>query len=303
MAKYFYDTEFLEGEQTRYSWFGFKVSTWYKFIGLTLIGFGAFMVGLIGCKDPDALMCFATCLFASVFFFTLNHDRIPPTIDLISSGIVADDGREYYAISKEFNLREAWNRKWIRENVLKPLWRDLFIKDNSFGNANNYWGWFETAEINNENELFSFRSLKYLINKYGKFNKEIAQEIIDFCNPITDVEDDKIELYGYYADYDHVVFCWLFGSMINLPEGFPKFTYDLKQMINSHFSYEPDMIDYITEVERINGKYPSKYLVEYVFSNVEELKNHKDYPKQENEHLAISDARWNRDLYFFLEER
>ena len=32
------------------------------------------------------------------------------TIDLISIGIVAEDGREYYAISKDFNLKEAWNR-------------------------------------------------------------------------------------------------------------------------------------------------------------------------------------------------
>ena len=33
-----------------------------------------------------------------------------PTIDLISVGIVCEDGREYYAISKDFNLKEAWNR-------------------------------------------------------------------------------------------------------------------------------------------------------------------------------------------------
>ena len=30
-----------------------------------------------------------------------------PTIDLISIGIVCEDGREYYAISKDFNLKEA----------------------------------------------------------------------------------------------------------------------------------------------------------------------------------------------------
>lgn len=33
-----------------------------------------------------------------------------PTIDLISIGIVAEDGREFYTISKDFNLKEAWNR-------------------------------------------------------------------------------------------------------------------------------------------------------------------------------------------------
>ena len=38
-----------------------------------------------------------------------------PTIDLISIGIVAEDGREYYAISKDFNLKEAWNRYDIKK--------------------------------------------------------------------------------------------------------------------------------------------------------------------------------------------
>ena len=36
------------------------------------------------------------------------------TIELISIGIVAEDGREYYAISKDFNLKEAWNRYDIK---------------------------------------------------------------------------------------------------------------------------------------------------------------------------------------------
>ena len=36
--------------------------------------------------------------------------KTKPTIDLISIGMVAEDGREYYAISKDFNLKEAWNR-------------------------------------------------------------------------------------------------------------------------------------------------------------------------------------------------
>ena len=63
-----------------------------------------------------------------------------PTIDLISIGIVCEDGREYYAISKDFNLKEAWNRfqldgdgsktlkgqrvYWIRNNVLLPIYKE-----------------------------------------------------------------------------------------------------------------------------------------------------------------------------------
>lgn len=43
-------------------------------------------------------------------FLGIKIGETKPTIDLISIGIVAEDGREYYAISKDFNLKEAWNR-------------------------------------------------------------------------------------------------------------------------------------------------------------------------------------------------
>ena len=39
---------------------------------------------------------------------SLFRKNTPPTIDLISIGIVDENGREYYAISKDFNLKEAW---------------------------------------------------------------------------------------------------------------------------------------------------------------------------------------------------
>ena len=43
-------------------------------------------------------------------FLGIKYGKTLPTIDLISIGIVCEDGREYYAISKDFNLKEAWNR-------------------------------------------------------------------------------------------------------------------------------------------------------------------------------------------------
>src|SRR5258708_2885453 len=41
------------------------------------------------------------------------------TIELISIGIVAEDGREYYAQSGEFDRRNASD--WVKENVLSHL--------------------------------------------------------------------------------------------------------------------------------------------------------------------------------------
>ncbi len=173
-----------------------------------------------------------------------------PTIDLISIGIVSDDDREYYAISKDFNLKEAWNRYdekveimygdmrnrfpegrkykeyWIRENVLKPIFLecvDIELKDT---NSPYYKALYTTKE---DKYMFSYKKMKQLIEKYGKTNKQIADEVKDFCMPrqkraldagidaIIGNIDEPINLYGYYSAYDHVVLCWLFGKRIDFP--------------------------------------------------------------------------------------
>lgn len=42
--------------------------------------------------------------------------------------------------------------------------------------------------------------------------------------------DPKPEIWGYYADYDWVVFCQIFGRMVDLPPRFPKFCRDVIQL-------------------------------------------------------------------------
>lgn len=224
--------------------------------------------------------------------------KTKPTIDLISIGIVSEDGREYYAISKDFNLKEAWNRYdivteqvygdlrnifpegrkkkvyWIRENVLKPIF-DKFLNPIQDSIDNNY-------------RKFTLRNFKFLLSKYGKSNKKIAQEIKEFVyntsdirNPYTIANWDEVkhlfplEFYTYYGDYDWVVFCWLFGKMIDIPKGFPMYSKDLKQILDDKLP-EPKL----SEV-KLNP-----------FSN---------YPKNPDEHNALADAHWNRALHTFLE--
>ena len=231
-----------------------------------------------------------------------------PTIDLISIGIVGEDGREYYAISKEFNLVEAWNRYdlklpekmgdepvkvyWIRENVLYPIFADLFQRESpeiwgkDFGNLGNFMGYYERT--GNGMKMF-----KELINKFGKTKNEIAKEVKRFvyngaeCSDFYDRWGREIQnnFYGYYADYDWVVFCWLFGKMIDLPIGFPMYCKDLKQILDEK------AMSYFREVSPINGNLQER---------IDSIKIHPDYPKQENEHNALADARWNKKLYEFL---
>jgi len=42
-------------------------------------------------------------------------------------------------------------------------------------------------------------------------------------------EGVKPEIWGYYADYDWVLFCQLFGTMMDLPKRFPMYCRDIKQ--------------------------------------------------------------------------
>lgn len=273
------------------------------------------------------------------FPISLFRKETKPTIDLISIGIVSEDGREYYAISKDFNLDEAWNRfdlklhsgdrrnigdgtykvYWIRENVLKPIWRELIFKaDECWGMSNKQTEvYYKEILTGAYDHYFSFKSLKALIEKYGKTYKDIAEEIKEFCgydygngkyfrsfsNVLKNdwetnykdelvsrtIETTKPVFYAYYADYDWVAFCWLFGKMMDLPKGFPMYCRDLKQIVDE-------------SCERITFK-ARKTSPNCPAVTHESMKNNNPlYPKQENEHNALADARWNKKLYEFLKQ-
>jgi hypothetical protein len=192
-------------------------------------------------------------------------------IDLISIGIVCEDGRTYSAISNEYKYKDA--DKWVQDNVITPLYISSV-----HGDRRNH--------CSSENFQYA----------YGKSNKQIAKEIVDFVYeseyPQAETNKQKAfvrlgkispEFYGYYADYDWVLFCSLFGRMIDLPKGFPMYCRDLKQMLD----------------EKVD-----KFLPQTVWVNksqvLEHFKTMIHYPKQNNEHNALADAKWNLELYNFL---
>lgn len=219
-------------------------------------------------------------------------------IDLISIGIVASDGREYYAISNEFNPKDADD--WVKENVIAKL--------------------PQKAQSIYDSPRLRKNCLLY------KSNKQIAQDIFNFINPdlgfhvsaynnselkegrrlYKHFEDHNVksegeiyvaqpEFYAYYADYDWVVFCSLFGRMIDLPKGFPMYCKDLKQSFD-----DKALLLYNRELRKRNregGDIKGLSLQ----STMDYLKIHKDYPRQENEHSALDDARWNMELHKFLQ--
>lgn len=228
------------------------------------------------------------------------------TIELISIGIVSEginskyfqpgrrrdingnivnipEQKEYYAICKEFDVKAAWNNEWLRENVLKPIFNETIKLENDVRKRRN---------IELLSGKFTIGNLRYLIKVFGKTKKQIAEEIKQFVHG-----DKNIEFYGYYADYDHVVLSWLYGRMIDLPKGFPMYTRDLKQISD-------ETLDRLVKEE--NNKSPLHYTGEPKWSkyvdDYDVIKKHPDYPKQENAHNALSDAKWNYKLYKFLQQ-
>lgn len=121
------------------------------------------------------------------------------TIDLISIAIVAEDGREYYAVSNEFDPSKA--SEWVVENVLTHL--------PALGEQITLRGCGDESV-----DDFAWKS-----------RAQIKADILDFIGL-----DKAPEFWAYFADYDWIVLCQLFGTMMDLPEHFPKYCRDIKQL-------------------------------------------------------------------------
>lgn len=118
------------------------------------------------------------------------------TIDLISIGMVADDGPEYYAVNADCDWEAVWNdpNPWLMENVAPNIPTIL-----------------EMSQLD-------------LYHPLVKQKDTIAREVRDFI-----LQYEKPQLWAWYSSYDHVAYAQLFGRMIEIPEGLPKYTNDLKQ--------------------------------------------------------------------------
>ncbi len=125
-------------------------------------------------------------------------------IELISIAIVAEDGREFYAINSVWYGFLARRRasKWVQENVLSRLPTGADMDVSNGGSPRLAWEGSRRMSIS-----------------------QIGKEILAFIG-----NDPEPEFWGYYADYDWVVFCQIFGAMIDLPKGWPMFCMDLKQL-------------------------------------------------------------------------
>jgi hypothetical protein len=146
-------------------------------------------------------------------FYDTEFFEVGPSepVRLISIGMVRDDGAEYYAVSDEATKRPLSGliRKnpWLMENVVSSL-------PKAFGDARMYQP---------KRWLFNYS------DPCVKAPAVIAREIEQFILGWDDYVPGDVELWADYAAYDHVVLCQLWGRMIDLPDGIPMWTHDLRQ--------------------------------------------------------------------------
>lgn len=140
------------------------------------------------------------------------EDGCRRTIDLISIGIVSEDGREYYACNDECDLSKA--NDWVKANVIPAL-------------PSKHIG------INPSDPDVSPSVRQDILS--WKMRDAIAQDILEFCNP---VKYGSPIFWGEWPAYDWVVFCWVFGSMIDLPKEFPMRCRDVIQWAEDHLGID-----------------------------------------------------------------
>jgi hypothetical protein len=154
------------------------------------------------------------------YFFDTEFIEDGKTIDLLSIGIIDENGRRLYLENRGADITNASD--WVKTNVVAHL--DWINPDHPY---------------------------------CGNTRAEIRDLVLEF------VGTEKPEFWAYYADYDWVVMCQLFGTMMDLPKGWPMYCRDVKQFC--------DMLG--------NPKLPTQ---------------------GKGEHHALADAKWTKDAWHFL---
>lgn len=127
---------------------------------------------------------------------------------------------------------------------------------------NGRWYYAENAEASlfKANDWVQKNVIPYLKGPQRTY-AEMRKDLIEFLKP-----EEKPEIWGYFADYDWVLFAQIFGTMMDLPDGMPMYCRDLKQ-----------------------------------YADLLGVKKHQMPPQTGTEHHALEDARWNLEVWKFLE--
>lgn len=134
-------------------------------------------------------------------FFDCEFYEDGRTIDLMSIGMVREDGGTYYAVSADYDFAGPLADYWHLRNTIPHL----------------------PLSRARDHEPLSVWNVVRVKSDDWKSRLSIREEIDNFVG-------DAPEFWGYYADYDWVCLCQLFGRMTHLPPRWPKYCRDLKQL-------------------------------------------------------------------------
>lgn len=154
------------------------------------------------------------------YFYDLEFLEDGRVIDLISIGIVAEDGREYYAVNADADGERISTHPWLMENVIPHL------PYKRSGVTGWYWPDDSTPEV--------------------KPHAVIAAEVEAFIAEGGSNRDEH-ELWAYYGAYDHVALCQLWGPMVKLPACVPMWTHDLMQALDAMRGSEKPITDFVPQ--------------------------------------------------------
>lgn len=156
----------------------------------------------------------------TIFCYDTEFLEDGKTIDLISIGIVCEDGREYYAINSDADWDRIRKDDWLMDNVVRHLPTHStgeVKKRQGFGATGWSWGGIDMRST------------------LVKPKWVIANEVRDFIVGDLAARDEAVSeeelpvLWAYYGAYDHVALCQLWGRMIKHPRFMPMYSHDLMQ--------------------------------------------------------------------------
>lgn len=145
----------------------------------------------------------AAVIDARTFNWVLKKEKV---VQPISVAIIGADGAEYYAVSKDFNLKKVWRNEEYREGILKPIFEDLQFraaKDTKFP-------YYKVPT------KFTCRGLKTLLTSYGKTTRQINEEVVVFMQIRTPHFNSPSGIYGYQRVYEWMAFGLLTKSLFEL---------------------------------------------------------------------------------------
>jgi hypothetical protein len=134
-------------------------------------------------------------LRVSVDFEFLEDGR---TIDPISIGMVAEDGREYYAVFDDMPFGPISRHPWLMNNVMPSL-----------------------PVRTGHNDPWDRKHPDF---QHVKSREAIRRDVLHFMG-----RTPSPSLWSWYAAYDHVALAQLWGSVGELPIGIPQRTNDIAQ--------------------------------------------------------------------------